>query len=266
MNTVEVAASDAGGGATKVKRTVFLDASSLDLEIAAPAGDVAVNSGINVAVRTSATGTIGYSFNGNDGSLSVVGGIATLPLDFPAEGTFLLKVTATDPSGKVVSSARNIVFDPTPPVFTMNPASATPTTLGGRVESGASVEVFDKNGAAGTVTVTAGTWAAILTAGYDSASLLAYAVDAAGNVAVKALNPAYPDGDMNGDGAVTVADAVMALRIYAGFIKPAGSELAYYLAHGDVGPLVGGKVSPNGALDLSDALLILRKAVGQQAW
>jgi hypothetical protein len=266
MNTVEIAATDAAGAVSKVKRTVFLDITAVDVEVGTPGQDVAVNAAPLITVRTSASGSIGYTFNGSAGTAPVSGGTAALPISFGAQGTYPLVVSATDGSGSTVTTVRNLVFDTTPPAFTMNAASGIPATVSGTVEPGASVAVYDRNGAAGTAVVTGGSWNAALTAGYDPGSLVAAATDAAGNVSVKALNPALPDGDMNGDGVVTAADALIAMRIYMGLLKPTAKELALYLAHGDVAPLVAGKPTRDGIIDLADALLILRRAVGQITW
>ena len=68
-----------------------------------------------------------------------------------------------------------------------------------------------------------------------------------------------PDGDMNGDGLVTIADALKALQISVG-LNPAS---AAQLLHGDVAPLdLGGIPVPDNQIKLADALVILRKSVG----
>jgi hypothetical protein len=38
------------------------------------------------------------------------------------------------------------------------------------------------------------------------------------------------------------------------------------LEHGDVAPLVNGQRKPDGKIDLSDVVAILRKAVGLPSW
>ena len=72
----------------------------------------------------------------------------------------------------------------------------------------------------------------------------------------------YPSGDINGDGKVDVADALMALRIAVELI-PMDSK---YLLNGDVAPLVNGEPQLDGKIDIADALLILRKCVGLVNW
>jgi len=67
---------------------------------------------------------------------------------------------------------------------------------------------------------------------------------------------------VDADGAVTMADALTAIRLAVNNGTPTASQLS----HGDIGPLLSGKPNPNGAIDLVDALLILRKAVGLKSW
>jgi len=65
-------------------------------------------------------------------------------------------------------------------------------------------------------------------------------------------------GDMNGDGQVGIADALMALRASVNLVTPTADELK----RGDVAPLLHGVPEPDGKIYINDALLILRKAVG----
>ena len=67
-----------------------------------------------------------------------------------------------------------------------------------------------------------------------------------------------PSGDVDGDGAVTVRDALIVLQAAVGLI-PSSATLMY---NGDVAPLVNGVPAPDGKIGVVDALLILRKAVG----
>ncbi len=70
-------------------------------------------------------------------------------------------------------------------------------------------------------------------------------------------------GDLKGSGeALTVADALIALRIAAGFAVPTSQQMAV----GDVAPLVGGQPHPDGKIDISDVVVILMKVVGQLSW
>jgi subtilisin family serine protease len=83
--------------------------------------------------------------------------------------------------------------------------------------------------------------------------------------AAESLNlmpPHTPSGDVDGDGSVTISDALLVLRAAAG-LSPLSAILLY---NGDVGPVVNGVPAPDGKIDVGDALLILRKAVGLSAY
>ena len=67
-----------------------------------------------------------------------------------------------------------------------------------------------------------------------------------------------PSGDLNGDGIVTVRDALIVLQAAVG-LTPWSATLMY---NGDVAPLVGGVPGPDRKITVPDALLTLRKAVG----
>jgi hypothetical protein len=69
---------------------------------------------------------------------------------------------------------------------------------------------------------------------------------------------ATPTGDVNGDGVVNIADALLALQVAAG-LRP---QLDNYLIYGDVGPLVNGVPAPDWKIDISDVVVILRIIVG----
>jgi len=66
------------------------------------------------------------------------------------------------------------------------------------------------------------------------------------------------DGDLNGDGLVNAADALLSIRILTGQLTPTQDQIY----HGDVAPLVNAIPVPDGLFMLSDALVIQRKALG----
>jgi hypothetical protein len=79
---------------------------------------------------------------------------------------------------------------------------------------------------------------------------------------VSANGQIVPDGDLTGEATVDVADALRALRIAVGLITPIDQDMA----HGDVAPLVNDGPAPDGKIDVSDALIILKKVVGLISW
>ena len=67
-----------------------------------------------------------------------------------------------------------------------------------------------------------------------------------------------PDGDVNGDGNVDVADLLLAVRILTGQYTPTGIEQSRW----DVAPIVNGEPVPNGQNNVGDYLVQLRKVAG----
>lgn len=65
-------------------------------------------------------------------------------------------------------------------------------------------------------------------------------------------------GDINGDGRVDIADALLSLQSAVGLIQLSDTEIM----RGDVGPLVNDIPVGDGKVNIDDAILILRKAVG----
>lgn len=267
LNTVEVVATDLYGNTSTVKRSITLDAVKPILSITSPVQDVAVNTPnvtISGSVNDSSNTSLSYSLNGKDVPIPVTNGNFTFNVDFQAEGNYPVLITATDAAGNYTTATRNLIYDVTPPALTVNASTGVaPTSLSGTVESGASVVVKEGVNSIGKVTATSDTWSADLTGiSYNPELLSVVAVDAAGNSSIKTLTYIYPDGDLDGDGKVTVADALRAIRIFVGKVTPTPQELA----HGDIGPLLNGKPNPNGKIDIVDAMLILRKAVNLQSW
>jgi hypothetical protein len=74
----------------------------------------------------------------------------------------------------------------------------------------------------------------------------------------KTVAPSTVPGDLNGDGKVDQADALIALRISAGLDSATPAQLSL----GDVAPLDSkNKPTPDGVIDIADVVLILKKAV-----
>lgn len=91
--------------------------------------------------------------------------------------------------------------------------------------------------------------------------------DKTGNALAASRNWSFttlPDGLLSPEGtSASVADALRALRIAVNLLQPTQDDRN----HGDVAPLgPDGKPRPDGKIDLQDALVILRKAVGIISW
>lgn len=267
LNTVEVVAVDLAGNTTVAKRTLTYDAGSPAIVITTPAQDMAVNQqvvGLVGSVSDTSPVTVTADVDGVPVEVSAAEGSFSLSVYFADEGTHSITIRATDAAGNAGVVTRTLIYDATPPVLTLNEVNTPyPAELSGTVERDATVVVEDNSGPLCPVAVEDGTWRAVLTLGeYDADSLAVRATDAAGNSTVRTLVVRTPDGDVNGDGRLTVADALMALKIFTGQVTPTAS----HLAGGDIGPLYQGKPRPNGVIDLVDAILILRKSLGLQSW
>jgi hypothetical protein len=79
-----------------------------------------------------------------------------------------------------------------------------------------------------------------------------------GNTLVVSSVAAVHTGDINGDGVVDVADALLALKSSVHLVQLSSSEIF----RGDLAPLVNNVAVGDGKIDIEDAILILRKAVG----
>ncbi|GFO60582.1 hypothetical protein GMST_29070 [Geomonas silvestris] len=69
-------------------------------------------------------------------------------------------------------------------------------------------------------------------------------------------------GDLNGDSRIDISDAMRALMIAV----RAATATAEEGIRGDVGPLSNGQPHQDGRIDIADALLILKKAIGMPVW
>jgi hypothetical protein len=268
VNTVEIVATDLSGNTSSVKRSVTLDTAKPALAIVTPAQDLAVNVPnvlLSGTVSDATLVTLEYSVGGSPAvAVPVDGGKYSFNVDFATEGNYSITLTAKDAAGNTSTSARNVIYDVTAPLFTLNSSNGyMPEKLSGTVEAGSAVVVIDGSLQVGIVSVNNGTWLADLSGvNYTPENLRAVATDAAGNSTSKSLVYNYPDGTLNAGSAPTVNDALRAIRIAVNQTTPTAAELAHY----DIGPLVNGQPNPNGKIEIVDAILILRKALGLKSW
>ncbi len=134
-------------------------------------------------------------------------------------------------------------------------------SIGGTVEEGAEVTVAVNGGTPAAAQVAGSTWSYTVNALSAGANnVTATASDFSENRSSAAIGITFivPDGKVAGADAVTIADALMALRFVVGLAVPSEMQLL----RGDVAPLG----APDGRITLTDTLLILRKSVALESF
>ncbi|WP_298273270.1 Ig-like domain-containing protein [Geobacter sp.] len=198
-----------------------------------------------------------------------------------AVGTHTLLAKAYDAAGNVGQSSIvsvTVANDTTPPVTTIT-SPANGSAVSGMTT--VSIAATDNIGVSKVELYLNGTlFATYGSAPFDiswdttkyangSYTLTAKAYDASGNVssaqvqvtlAPKIGSVGTVKGDMNGDGIITVADAIIAL-------KQMMSANPNSNTNADVYPLdVNAKPSGNGVVDINDILTILKRSIGSLSW
>lgn len=189
LNTIEIIATDLAGNTSSLKRSVVLDTAKPILSISDPVQDIALNlPGVDMAgtVDDSSTIALSYALNGTITPVPVVAGNFAFNIAFINEGVYTVVITASDLAGNSTTAIRNIIYDVTPPVLTLDTvkwqAQSLGGKLGGTVEPGSTVTVKDGTTAIGTVIVDGNKWSANLSGiSYRQSKLSVVAVDAAGN-------------------------------------------------------------------------------------
>ena len=189
LNTVDIVAIDLAGNTSSLKRTVTLDTSKPLVAITSPAQDLATNA-LSMAIQATASDNLSgvsqvtATVNSVPLALVLSGTAYSGTIDFAAEGSYAVTVTAVDAAGNSAATVRTITVDRTAPALTLDPVvTPVPVRLSGTVEPAATVTVRNGTVAVGTVTATAGVWSADLTGiTYNPVLLAVEAVDAAGNL------------------------------------------------------------------------------------
>lgn len=263
FNNIIAACSD-GVRISKVKRTIYFDPNVLDMAVQSPTQDMATNSSsvtINGTVDAAA-GLLLLTAGETTRTLTHANGGFSFTEPLPKEGAYSYLLTAVDGAGNITSTVtRSVVADMTPPALGITYGALNASSISGTVEPGATVVVQDlDDNPVGTVSLGDaagnGTFVAALGQNYDLFSLLVAATDQAGNVTT--IGAAKPDGDCTGNTFVTADDASVCLDMVAG-ITP---QTKLRRAHCDIGPLNNTFINPNGQIDITDCILIMRKAAG----
>ncbi|MBI5441967.1 MAG: cytochrome C peroxidase [Deltaproteobacteria bacterium] len=179
------------------------------------------------------------------------------PFDHPelfipeGEPEVLTRLPAKGGDGSV-APAVGLTLDPTPAL-----TGGTTLQLGGTVDAGATVQVQVNDGApSAAISPSATSWQSTVTLEPGVNEITVTASDPAGNSATRTATVvvSFSDGCFDGTGETRLSDALKAMRMATGQITPTADNLL----HGDVAP----PGTPDGRIDTSDALMILKKAVG----
>lgn len=263
-NSITVIDTDALGAVVgSVSATIILDTKSPDLSFAS----ATYSSKKSV---TSIGGGVGDPLNPDVALLSVDCPTATVEMATFAVpywsaiisnltyGDNTCHVTATDLAGNHVNKDVHIYYDNLVPdlniYFNALVKYGIDQSISGTVESGIK-PVMTVNGVAyaGTMTVNGSNWSCQVGGLAEGANTITVtATDAAGNVATRTatITTVVANGSFSGLSQPRIEDALKALRIAIGFDQPTAAELL----HGDL--------FDDGKIDVSDAILILKKVVG----
>ena len=133
-----------------------------------------------------------------------------------------------------------------------SPALLYSTYLGGNNEDRGRAIAVDQNGNA---------WVTGLTRSTNFPTILPWQAANAGqtDIFLTKLNTLFaPDGDINLDGQITLADLLTGYQILFGAVTPTAEQIT----HGDSAPLVNGTSVPDGTIKINDLLLLQRKLFG----
>lgn len=155
--------------------------------------------------------------------------------------------TVTDGSGASNTVIRTLLYEPNAPVVNIDPANPKKYST-----TAPALVARDKNGPIATASLVNGVTTLDLgNRVFDLATLDVQAISAAGL--------SSRTGDLTGDKAVNIGDALKALRMSAG-LDPAPS--ATQLLAGDVAPMVNFEARPDGKIGLDDVVVILNRLLG----
>jgi hypothetical protein len=236
-----------------------------------PSGGGTVLNSITLTIGGAGVVSYRYSLDGSAFSASIP--VATpIVLTALADGTHTITVLGKDAGGnqQPFPTTGIWIVKANPPLLTLD-ATSWPTgsrnqTISGTVELGSVPSVIVATGATiGPVRLIGGSgisaWSCEITNLADGANnFTVIALDTLFNrsTVTGVITRILPDGNIVEDGVTNLSDALKALRIAVSLEQPTVTDML----HGDVAPLVNGVPTRNNAIDIADALLILRKTVG----
>lgn len=257
LNPITITASVAGNTVTStLPSSVVYAPGQPSLAVTAPVVDSATAKALSLVSGTASVGaSVTASLNGVTAPVTVAAdGSFTVSLPkFTSAGTYTVTITAIDSNGKTSSTARSLVYDPIPPDLTVLDTTAASIKISTSKGIMIAKDINGPIAAASNGTATLDLTGAVGATGaaIDQASLNIYALSPTG--------VSSRDGDINLDGKVDIADALLAAQISLGTVSAVSFEQRL---HGDVGPLVNHTPVPDGRIRLNDVILILQKSVG----
>ncbi|MBI5075032.1 MAG: PD40 domain-containing protein [Nitrospirae bacterium] len=170
INTIEATATDRAGNTSTAKRTILFDDRSPSLAVIDPTQDTKTNQTamtLRGKVEDLTEITVRVTMDGNTYVPAMANGTFELPITFTAEKVYQIYVTATDEVGNETAVQRNVLYDITAPILTVDsvisPTSMVSQVVTGLVEAGAIVSVSCPTANIGVVTYpTPETWAVTL--------------------------------------------------------------------------------------------------------
>ncbi len=250
MNYFAIKATAPDGTSSTIVDTVSYGQNLPTISVTSPTQDLAIAKSSFILTGIASSGsTVTARVNGTAFPVSMTAGeafsLALTGLTIP--GSYEVNLSATDSSGNTSSVTRTLIYDPTVPVISV--AASVPPKV---TATDGVLVARDKNGPVGTVTTVGGVSTLDLTGvAYDPATLNIYTVTSAGT--------STRDGDLNLNGKVDIADALLALRTLLGLEPPPSFQ---QMLHGDVGPILDHDPTVDSKIRMSDVIVIMEKVVG----
>ncbi|MDR3578684.1 MAG: Ig-like domain-containing protein [Oryzomonas sp.] len=286
-NVITAYAIDLAGNVATQTLTVNYDPTVPQITLTAPSSDdyYTNQSSITIGgmVGTQCTVTITVSDSGNPPqTLQTITNVTVTPsntsysftqkIDSLPLGRSTITITAATQAALVSTKDVSVTYETAKPVLTVDSPAGDVRSITNSITVGGTASdpmtdvavtiLVDGIAAPNQPELVNGTYSqAVPLATNDVHTITVQATNEAGNQTTltrRVINVA-PTGDINGDGIVNAADALMALQVAVGLRKPSDS----YLVYGDVGPLgPDGNPAPDWKIDISDAVVILRISVG----
>ena len=271
-NTIVVTARDKAGNQITDTRTIVYDHTAPTITLAAPTpahGSVTNQQTATVKGNLDEAGTVDVTVGNGTPVHATMNGLEFTAQVSLAAGSNKINITASDAVGNGAKNSstiqRTVTFDDSnPTVFITDPAQTITTTLGSYPVKGTAGDQYSTLTLDFKVDGTSVTPAPALVEGAFQQSVplttgKTYAIsvtatDQAGNASTATRNIVYRP--------IVIADALRALQISLGLIQKVSPQDDIL----DVAPMVNNLPHSDGAIEVGDALVLLRKSVGLVRW